>query len=189
MIRLMSESQITDAKRRILDRLKRGGPMKAAQVAESLGLTDVAVRQHLLALEVRGLVEQAREAPEGRGRPAMLWSNSSQARALFPDRHAELTVGLIAATRRALGEEGLQRVVACRGEEQIESYRRVLPGVDTSLAERVEALAGQRSAEGYMAEIQPDLGTALPVSGRRPVWSAGAVSTPAGRGSQGPWVP
>ena len=130
--------------------------MKAAQVAESLGLTDVAVRQHLLALEARGLVEQAREAPEGRGRPATLWSISSQARALFPDHHAELTVGLIGATRRALGEEGLQRVVACRGEEQIESYRRVLPGVDTSLAERVEALAGQRSAEGYMAEIQPD---------------------------------
>ena len=33
------------------------------------------------------------------------------------------------------------------------------------------------------------LGTALPASGRLPVWSAGEGSTPAGRGSQGPWVP
>jgi predicted ArsR family transcriptional regulator len=156
MIDSMSESPITAAKRRILDRLKRSGPLKAAQVAESLGLTDVAIRQHLLALESRGLVDQAREAPHGRGRPATLWSISSPAWGLFPDHHAELTVGLIAATRRAVGEEGLQRVVACRGEEQIESYRRAVPGGEAPLAERVEALARQRSAEGYMAEVQPD---------------------------------
>ncbi len=156
MMGVMNETQITMAKRRILDQLKRSGPRKAAQVAATLGLTDVAVRQHLLALETRGLVEQTREAPDGRGRPATLWTISSQAQALFPNHHAELTVGLIAATRRALGEEGLQRVVACRGEEQIESYRRIMPGGDAPLADRVEALARQRSAEGYMAEVRPD---------------------------------
>ena len=152
---VMSETQITMAKRRILDQLKRSGPRKAAQVAATLGLTDVAVRQHLLALETRGLVEQTREAPDGRGRPATLWTISSQAQALFPDHHAELTVGLIAATRRALGEEGLQRIIACRGEEQIESYRRLMPA-GASLADRVQALASQRSVEGYMAEVRPD---------------------------------
>lgn len=155
MMGVMNETQITMAKRRILDQLKRSGPRKAAQVAATLGLTDVAVRQHLLALEALGFVEQAREAPDGRGRPATLWTISSQAQALFPDHHAELTVGLIAATRRALGDEGLQRVVECRGEEQIESYRRLMPA-GASLADRVQALASQRSAEGYMAEVRPD---------------------------------
>lgn len=155
MMKVMSNTQVTIAKRRILDQLKRSGPLKAAQVAAALGLTDVAVRQHLLALEARDLVEQAREAPQGRGRPATLWSISSQAQALFPDHHAELTVGLIAATRRAVGEEGLQRVIACRGEDQIESYRGIMPA-GASLADRVEALALQRSTEGYMAEIRPD---------------------------------
>lgn len=152
----MDAPHITEAKRRILDRLKRCGPLRAAQVAEALELTDVAVRQHLLALELRGLVEPETEPPDGRGRPAVLWRVSPLAQSLFPDRHAELTVGLIEATRGALGEEGMLRVIERRGAQQIEAYRRMLPGSDATLAERVAALARQRTAEGYMAEVRED---------------------------------
>ena len=75
-------------------------------------------------------------------------------RAMYIDRHADLTVSLIDATRRELGEEGLERVVARRSAAQLEQYRTILPGPSATLKKRVEALARQRTAEGYMAEVR-----------------------------------
>lgn len=149
----MDPEQITAAKRRFLDHLKRSGPSTAAELAGALGMTDVAVRQHLGDLEERGLVRQQQQAPDGRGRPAVLWSLAELAQNQFPDRHSELTVGLIEAMREAVGDDGLRRVIDVRAREQITAYRRVMPPASASLRKRVEALARQRSAEGYMAEV------------------------------------
>jgi len=145
---------VTPAKRRVLDLLKRLGPTEATALAARLELTDVAVRQHLIALEQNGLVEQRPSSPRGRGRPSAVWSLTELAAELFPDRHADLTVGLIDATRRELGERGLERVIARRATTQLEQYRTALPGPSATLKKRVEALAAQRTAEGYMAEVR-----------------------------------
>ncbi len=123
-----------------------------------LELTDVAIRQHLAAIEDRGLVGQEPTAPEGRGRPSAAWSLTDDAQTLFPDRHSDLTVSLIQATRRALGKDGLDRVVSARASEQLRDYRKMLPAASAPLARRVEALARQRSAEGYMAQVRKQRG-------------------------------
>ncbi len=151
----MSDIPLSDAKKRLVEVLKRTGAHTALEMADRLNLTDVAIRQHLLALEERGLVQQQRTQPEGRGRPAVLWSLSDLARGLFPDRHAELTVGLIQATRQAVGEDGLSRIISVRTAQQIKAYREVIPGPTTPLGERLQALADQRTLEGYMAEVVP----------------------------------
>lgn len=141
------------ARRRVLELLKRAGPLAAADVAERLEFTDVAARQHLAALEAAGLVTPARQPPAGRGRPATVWRLAEPARGLFPDRHGELAVGLIEAIREAGGEATLLRVVEVRARDQVNLYRERLPGPSASLRKRVEALADQRTAEGYMAEV------------------------------------
>ena len=150
----MSDLQISDAKRRLLDRLKRGGPATAGELAAALALTDVAIRQHLLALEGQELVGQRTRAPKGRGRPAVIWSLTELAQSLFPERHAELTIGLIEATRKAVGEKGLKRIIDARAKEQAAAYRKLMPQRSAPLKKRVEALARQRTAEGYMAEVK-----------------------------------
>ncbi len=149
----MDAAQVSDAKRRFLDLLKRLGASTAAWLAEAFGMTDVAARQHLGDLEQQGLVSQERQVPKGRGRPAVLWTLTERAQGIFPDRHSELTVGLIEAMREAVGDDGLRRVIDVRAREQITAYRRVMPPASASLRKRVEALARQRSAEGYMAEV------------------------------------
>lgn len=146
---------ITDAKRKILDRLKVGGDATVGALAGELSLTSVAVRQHLLALEERGLVEQQTEKPDGRGRPAVIWSLSQLAQAIFPERHAELTVGLLDATRQAVGEDGLRKIIRARATAQAKSYRELVPQ-SASLKTRIEALARLRTGEGYMAEVRRD---------------------------------
>lgn len=149
----MEKEGLTEAKRRILDLLKRRGRTTAAELADTLGLTDVAVRQHLQSLETLELVCSERQPAEGRGRPSLVWSLSRLASQLFPDRHSELTVGLIEAMRRAVGDRALERVIQTRAREQIDRYRSLLPGGRASLKSRIQALAELRTEEGYMAEV------------------------------------
>ncbi|MEM7350639.1 MAG: helix-turn-helix domain-containing protein [Acidobacteriota bacterium] len=151
----MEPEALSEAKRRVIDQLKRSGPVAAGAVAKALGLTVVAVRQHLQALEAQGLVEPRPQAPSGRGRPSIHWALLPAADTLFPDRHADLTVGLIEAAREAFGQAGLDRLIEVRARDQTKEYQRLLPR-RLPLAKRVQRLADQRTAEGYMAEVAAD---------------------------------
>jgi predicted ArsR family transcriptional regulator len=144
-----------DSKRRIIDHLKRNGQSVTTELAERLAISEAAVRLHLSELEARGLVAHFPGAAAGRGRPPKLWSLTDLAQELFPDRHGDLTVELVASIRAAFGEDGLDAVLAVRAERQAEALAMIVPA-DGSLAERAEALAAQRSREGYVAEVVVD---------------------------------
>lgn len=147
---------LTDAKRRIVDRLKRVDDATPAELAEAMGLTESAVRQHLDGLAGSGLVEprpRRPDRPAGRGRPSTAWTLTGVAAELFPDRHGDLTVELIGSVRRALGPEGVEKVIADRTARQIETYRAAMPKGGAPLRRRAEVLAAVRSAEGYLAEV------------------------------------
>lgn len=170
--------RITASKRRLLERLKRCGPATVSELAGDLEVTDVAVRQHLAALEERGLVRSRRQEPDGRGRPAVEWSLTRLAQELFPDRHSDLTVELIEAARAAFGEEGLDSLVAQRARRQVEAYRALLESRGDTLADRVRALARQRTAEGYMAEmVSEDDGAYLLIEHHCPICEAAESCT------------
>lgn len=147
---------LSPARRRVTDSLKIEGASTATELASRLGLTSVAIRQHLQGLEETGLVTSTTSPAAGRGRPSQLWRLTPRAMSLFPDRHGELTVGLIEAIREAVGDDALDRVVSTRGAAQMRRYRELLPDASASLGTRVEALAAQRSREGYMAEVRGD---------------------------------
>jgi predicted ArsR family transcriptional regulator len=149
---------ISDAKRRVLDRLKRADGLTAGELAADLGITEAAVRMHLDALVEHGLVvgrDRDVAAARTRGRPPVEWLLSGLAIDLFPDRHADLTVELIEAVRAALGERGLDAVIAQRTAQQLDEYRATV-GARASIGRRVDALATRRTVEGYMAEAQRD---------------------------------
>lgn len=143
---------LTDAKRRIVDRLKRLDDATAAELARALGLTSTAVRQHLVSLAEVGLVQPQPRATAGPGRPSQAWVLTPLARELFPDRHGDLTVNLLTSVRNALGEKGLDRVIAERTRSQRAAYRAVVKP-SGNWRTRAEALAAVRSAEGYLAEV------------------------------------
>ena len=148
----MNAAPASDPKRRVIALLKRNGATSTQHVARALEVSDVAARQHLAALELKGLVQKETAPPAGKGRPAVLWSLTPLADDLFPDRHDALTVDLIDGIRKALGEEGLQRVIAVRTERQLTTLRETVQP-EAPLRERLEALARQRTRDGYMAEV------------------------------------
>ena len=167
-------AEISDAKRRLLDRLKRVEAATAPELATSFGLTDTAVRQHLEALEVTGLVERAASSPVGRGRPPVSWRLAPLAETAFPDRHGELTVGLLEALRETLGEEALDQVIEARAATQLDVYRAAMPANASKVAVRVRSLAERRTAEGYLAEAieHDDDGSILLVEHHCPIADA-----------------
>lgn len=149
--------ELTGAKRRLLERLKRADSATAPELAAEFGLTDTALRQHLEALEAAGLVERTTAPATGRGRPPVHWRLAPAAHEMFPDRHGDLTVDLIASIREAVGDDGLERVVATRAQRQIRAYTELIPGHDVAPVDlRVRRLADVRSAEGYLAEVVVD---------------------------------
>lgn len=144
----------TGTRRGLLERLKRDGGQDAGALAAALGVSAMAVRQHLYALEAEGLVAFEEEA-RPLGRPAKLWRLTAAADRFFPDAHADLTLSLLGALRGAFGEAGLEKLLAVRTAEQIAQYgERVCPA--DPLAARLAALAAIRSEEGYMAAVLDD---------------------------------
>ena len=120
-------------------------------MAERLGVTTMAVRQHLAVLQEEGLVDYVDERRKV-GRPARVWRLTPKANDRFPDRHAALAVGMLQAVQSTFGEVGLERLITATTQQQIEAYRVRMPASDTPLKQRVAALAKIRRDEGYMAE-------------------------------------
>jgi predicted ArsR family transcriptional regulator len=164
-------ADVSDAKRRILDRLKRAESLTAPELAAEFALTDTAIRQHLEALEQAGLVQRHTAAAAGRGRPPVHWSLTAVADGLFADRHAELTVELLESVRTTLGDDALDQVVQARSRRQLAAYRDVLAGAAT-IDSRVQLLAELRTGEGYLAEATIDGDDLLLVEHHCPVGEA-----------------
>ena len=159
---------------RILFHLKARGPQTALDVGSRFGMTSTGARQHLCNLEADGLVE-AEFRRQKRGRPKKYWQLTGRGHGRFPDRHADLTLELLAATRSIFGEKGLARLVRRREIDSLALYHKEL-SQRRSLAGKLAALADIRSREGYMANYSKQAdGTFLFVEDHCPICAAAAT--------------
>jgi predicted ArsR family transcriptional regulator len=141
-------------RRAIVKLLKTEGPLGSAQLAERLGLTAMAVRLHLYALQGEGMVT-AEDRPVPVGRPAKSWRLTREADSHFPEAYAELSVALIDAMQETFGAEGLNRVLVSRCARQREEYSKRIRTADP-LEKKLKELARVRTEEGYMAEVRAE---------------------------------
>jgi predicted ArsR family transcriptional regulator len=159
---------------RILFHLKARGPQTAFDVGARFGMTPTGARQHLCKLEADGLVE-AEFQRQQRGRPKKYWRLTARGHGRFPDRHADLTLELLKATRSLFGDKGLERLIRRRETDSLALYRREL-SQRRSLAGKLVALADIRSREGYMASCNKQAdGTFLFVEDHCPICAAAAA--------------
>ena len=164
----------TKTRRAIVKLLKTEGAMASTELAEQLGLTAMAVRQHLYALQAEKLVV-SEDRPVPLGRPAKYWGLTREADRLFPDAYAELSVALIDAMGDAFGAAGIDRVLASRCMRQREEYTKQIPAT-APLQEKLRLLARIRTEEGYMAEVKAGGGDSwLLVENHCPICAAATV--------------
>ncbi|PCI45091.1 MAG: transcriptional regulator [Alphaproteobacteria bacterium] len=148
----MAKKNIIEKTRsRILMLLKQAGPQEASQLAKQFGITDMAVRQHLYALEAQGDISTCLVS-RPRGRPAKLWQLTEQAKVHFPNTHAEFSTGLISSIKEVFGEQGMERLLDARFRDQVAEYgEQISPS--SPLKDKLKTLKAIRSREGYMADI------------------------------------
>lgn len=149
---IRENSELVPNRQAILRLLKQQGPRDSESLAAQLGISAMAVRQHLYALRAKGLVTY-QEEQRPIGRPAKMWCLTPAAAPHFPDAHAGLTVNLLNAAEQTFGQEGVQLLVTRCAKQQIADYRSRIPA-RAPLQARLGALISIRNEEGFMAEVQ-----------------------------------
>ncbi len=142
---------ITEAQRAVLYALRRRGEATVDQLADALGLTVSAIRQHLAALGDLGLVasNDAPRAEGRRGRPTQVHHVTSAAEPLFPKAYGELTNQLLGY----LDDASVTQVFLRRRDDRITAGRARL-ATARSFAGRVAELAAILDEDGYLASFE-----------------------------------
>jgi predicted ArsR family transcriptional regulator len=135
----------------ILILLKRRGPLSADELATALGMSGVAVRQHLDALETEGLVEATVERRRV-GRPRHLFALTDAAEDCFPNSYHLLAAGLMEQVVEQDGIGKLESLLEGRCERILEQQLPLFAGKD--LQSRMETLARLQDERGHMAELE-----------------------------------
>jgi iron-sulfur cluster biosynthesis transcriptional regulator SufR len=143
----------SQTRQKILQLLKQCGGLDSQALAAQLGISAMAVRQHLYSLQEQQLVSYQEEV-RAMGRPAKLWQLTPAADQFFPHGYADLTLSLLQSITTTFGEAGLTQLLTVRTEEQLANYQQAIP-TEASLEQRLQLLVELRTREGYMAEVQP----------------------------------
>ena len=113
----------------VLELLRRRGRLGAETIANDLGVTPNAVRQHLTNLERDGLVASQPER-NGRGRPALLFALTERADAVFPKRYGQLATMVLQEVQEMGGPDALDEVFARVAARHAAAIERDLEGLD-----------------------------------------------------------
>jgi predicted ArsR family transcriptional regulator len=148
LVSLLGETRAT-----IVEDLRREADRSVAELADLLGISEVATRRHLPVLEAEGLVA-ARTVNQGRGRPAARYHLTEDARRLFPQGHDRLASEVLDFLADQHGRDGLQSFLRWRMQRQIDGLRDAVTAED--LHGRLDQLAGALSEAGYEASVRPD---------------------------------
>jgi len=132
--------------------LLRRGALTVEELAQSLGVTDNAVRSHLTVLERDGLVRQVgvRRGP-GAGKPAVLYELHPDAQTLFSKAYAPTLTAVVDVLVETLTLTESERLLRKVGRRIASSVGGTAPG---TLGERVQAAAGVLNALGGDVRVE-----------------------------------
>lgn len=138
---------ISPTQRRVLKATKRSGEATADELAETLGISASAVRQHLTALRSAGYVA-ARQERSGPGRPTDVYHTTELTETMFVQTSDALSVELLGHVE-AEDPQLIARVFERRRRRRVEETQTKLEG--KTLGEKVALIAELFDAEGYLA--------------------------------------
>ncbi|TYK64997.1 helix-turn-helix transcriptional regulator [Colwellia echini] len=155
---------------KIIQLLKTQGPLTAKLMAQELGFTTMAVRQHVQGLEDSGdVIFKDEKAP--RGRPTRSWSLTAQGNSRFADRHDKLSVALIGSIISLFGDDGMEKIITRQAEQEKSNYQLALAD-RYGIAEKLQTLARLRSSEGFMAVVEKHDGVFWLIENHCPIRAA-----------------
>jgi predicted ArsR family transcriptional regulator len=141
---------------RVARLILENGPVSAAALGSTLGLTPAAVRRHLDQLLEGGLIESRTArvyGNRGRGRPARVFAITDAGRSAFEHTYDDLATSALRFLAERAGPDAVAEFARRQVAELERKYRPVVDAVPAG--GKVRALAQALSADGYAATANP----------------------------------
>ena len=154
----MKNEQLAEGRTRhgVARLLLEQGPITAAAIADTLGLSPAAVRRHLDCLVAdgeAGMRDAPRRTQRGRGRPAKLFLLTETGRARFGHAYDDLAIAAIRFVAESGGENAIRAFAERRVATLVDRHRAEVLG-EEGPADRAKALAKALTREGYAASTR-----------------------------------
>jgi predicted ArsR family transcriptional regulator len=137
----------------VLELLRRKGRSSAETIANDLGVTPNAVRQHLTNLEREGLVVSQPER-SGRGRPSLLFALTERADSVFPKRYGQLASMVLQEVQEMGGPDALDEVFARIAGRHAEAIEKDISGM--AFDEKMQKVVSWIGRAGTLVEQTED---------------------------------
>jgi len=139
-------------RQRIIDLLRKQGQATVEELAQTVGLTPMAVRHHLNVLLAENLITVHHTRRKRKpGRPVQVYSLTNEARKLYPQEYFQLTDMLVEEVARRIGQEGVLNVFNSIADRLIEDCPPLNP--DTLPFEKqLDTVTNFLREKGFMVE-------------------------------------
>jgi predicted ArsR family transcriptional regulator len=136
----------------ILMLLKTKGSLAIEELSKDLNITSMGIRQHLLSLERRGLIDYVTKR-QGIGRPAFFYKLTEKADDLFPKKYHTFIYDTLKDIEKNEGRNKIDDLFKWRKNRLIREYKEVLSDKKT-LLEKVQGLKDFLDSKGYLASLE-----------------------------------
>jgi predicted ArsR family transcriptional regulator len=140
----------------ILSEIKQRGSVTTDELGEDLGISSVAVRQHLSTLAAEGRVSITIER-RGLGRPVHRYHLTPEGDEEFDRSYDDLCIQLLDSVRDTQGNDGVDAIMASRTKKLTAGLMPRVTGVP--LETRVREIARFQDGFGYMASSKAEDGS------------------------------
>lgn len=136
-------------RKQIMMMLKTEGALTVSEMAERLGVTEMAVRRHINTLERDRLIE-SKLLRQSMGRPTNQYFLTEKSEQFFPKQYAGFTMEILSDLEKSHGSEIIEEVFKNRAKRILNTYLPKFKG--KNLQERIRMLADIQDKRGYMVK-------------------------------------
>ena len=136
---------------KILLLIKKMGPMSIDSLSKELNITSMGIRQHLLSLERKGLIEYVTKR-HGIGRPAFLYRLTGKADDLFPKAYDSFILNLLKDVEKHDGTDKIGEIFRWHRNRVFKDAKEAISD-KKSLQDKIVGFKNFLESGGYIAEL------------------------------------
>lgn len=139
-------------RQKIIMLLKKAEFMTVAELSREMGITPMAVRQHLMALERKGIVSYVTKK-YGIGRPMFLYKLTEKANDIFPNSYGNFLLEVLRALDDMDGRGKIDKIFRVSKQFMLDKKQRALFGAN-DFTEKIVLFTELLEKDGFLVELE-----------------------------------
>ncbi|WP_243525050.1 metalloregulator ArsR/SmtB family transcription factor [Bacillus pseudomycoides] len=141
-------------KEEIVQILKRNGEQTVGSLAESLEITEMAIRRHLSKLEKEQVI-QSKMVRQHVGRPTYVYALSQKGEDLFPKDYKQFALGVLEDLEQ-IGDETLVNAILKTRTNRMEEQLQKRTSHQENVWQKLREVAVIQEKNGYMVQVKQE---------------------------------